>query len=116
VAITDQVTTDRYAIYECDDRVLPFKAARDQEDEKHIHPLQLDVIDRVLTLWSNPGETVLTPFMGVGSEVYAAVVQGRRGIGAELKASYYRQAVKNLADASLKAQQEEMPLFAGGAQ
>ena len=96
------------------DRVLPFKAARDQEDEKHIHPLQLDVIDRVLVLWSNPGETVLTPFMGVGSEVYAAVVAGRMGIGAELKASYYRQAVKNLADASLKAEQEEMPLFAGG--
>jgi hypothetical protein len=78
------------------DRVLPFKAARDQEDEKHVHPLQLDVIDRTLVLWSNPGETVLSPFMGVGSEVYAAVRSGRRGIGAELKASYYRQAVKNL--------------------
>jgi len=79
------------------DRVLPYREARDQEDEKHVHPLQLDVIERVLTLWSNPGEVVLTPFMGVGSEVYAAVRAGRRGIGAELKPSYYRQAVKNLA-------------------
>lgn len=77
-------------------RVLPFKAARDTEDEKHVHPLQLDVIDRCLVLWSNPGEVVLTPFMGVGSEVYAAVAAGRFGIGAELKASYYRQAVRNV--------------------
>ena len=61
------------------DRVLPFREARDEEDEKHVHPLQLDVIERVLVLWSNPGETVLTPFMGVGSEVYAAVINGRRG-------------------------------------
>lgn len=80
-------------------RVLPFRGARDSEDEKHVHPLQLDVIDRVITLWSNPGENVLTPFMGVGSEVYGAVTQGRRGIGAELKASYYRQAVKNMQSA-----------------
>jgi DNA modification methylase len=77
-------------------RVLPFKGARDSEDEKHVHPLQLDVIDRVLVLWSNPGENVLTPFMGVGSEVYGAVCSGRRGIGMELKPSYYRQAVKNV--------------------
>lgn len=81
------------------DRVLPFKKARDEDDEKHVHPLQLDVIDRVLTLWSNPGENVLTPFMGVASEVYGAVMQGRRGIGVELKPSYFRQAIKNLADA-----------------
>jgi len=78
------------------DRVLPFKQSRDEEDEKHVHPLQLDVIDRCLALWSNPGETVLTPFMGVGSEVYSAVMNGRRGIGIELKQSYYRQAVCNL--------------------
>jgi len=78
------------------DRVLPFKESRDEEDEKHVHPLQLDVIDRALVLWSNPGETVLTPFMGVGSEVYSAVRNGRRGVGVELKPSYYRQAVKNL--------------------
>lgn len=78
------------------DRVLPFREARDEEDEKHVHPLQLDVIDRALVLWSNPGERVLTPFMGVGSEVYEAVRAGRYGIGVELKPSYYRQAVKNL--------------------
>lgn len=79
------------------DRVLPYKESRDEEDEKHVHPLQLDVIDRCLVLWSNPDETVLTPFMGVGSEVYGAVTAGRKGIGVELKPSYYRQAVKNLA-------------------
>lgn len=78
------------------DRVLPFKAARDDKDEKHVHPLQLDVVDRVVTLWSNPGDRVLTPFMGVGSEVYAAVELGRLGVGIELKESYYRQAVQNL--------------------
>jgi DNA modification methylase len=80
-------------------RVLPFKAARDENDERHVHPLQLDVIDRVLTLWSNPGERVLTPFMGVGSEVYGAVSNGRRGVGIELKPSYFKQAVKNIAKA-----------------
>lgn len=79
------------------DRVLPYREARDEEDERHVHPLQLDVIDRCLVLWSNPGERVFTPFMGVGSEVYAAVRNGRLGIGVELKPSYYRQALKNLA-------------------
>jgi DNA modification methylase len=78
------------------DRVLPYREARDTDDERHVHPLQLDVIDRALVLWSNPGENVLTPFMGVGSEVYGAVAYGRRGIGVELKPSYYRQAVKNV--------------------
>jgi hypothetical protein len=81
------------------DRVLPYREAKVEEDEKHIHPLQLDVIDRAIVLWSNPGDIVWTPFMGVGSEVYCAVQLGRRGIGAELKASYYRQAVKNLSEA-----------------
>lgn len=76
--------------------VLPYREARDEEDEKHVHPLQLDVIRRVVDLRTNPGETVLTPFMGVGSEVYAAVELGRRGFGIELKPTYYRQAVKNL--------------------
>jgi DNA modification methylase len=78
--------------------VLSYKEARDPEDEKHVHPLQLDVIHRAVQLWSNPGETVLTPFMGVGSEVYGPVYQGRRGIGVELKKSYFRQAVRNLAE------------------
>ncbi len=78
------------------DRVLPFQDCKEPDDEKHVHPLQLDVIERCVVLWSNPGETVLTPFMGVGSEVYGAVINGRRGIGVELKASYYRQAVQNV--------------------
>ena len=90
----------RYASSWWDDirieRVLPFVEARDEDDESHVHPLQLDVIERCLTLWSNPGDTVLTPFMGVGSEVYGAVTMGRRGVGIELKESYYNQAVKNL--------------------
>lgn len=77
-------------------RVLPFKGGKDPDDEKHVHPLQLDVIDRTMVLWSNPGENVLTPFMGVGSEVYGALCAGRRGIGVELKTSYYRQAEKNV--------------------
>lgn len=81
-------------------RVLPFKSARDVDDEKHVHPLQLDVIDRVMALWSNEGENVFTPFMGVGSEVYGAVQAGRKGIGVELKESYYRQAVRNVQEAA----------------
>lgn len=94
------------------DRVLPYKPARDAEDEKHVHPLQLDVIERALVLWSNPGETVLSPFAGVGSEVYGAVLNGRRGIGIELKASYYRQMVKNLGAAGKRAEQQRLgPLF-----
>ena len=81
-------------------RVLPYREARDSEDEKHVHPLQLDVIDRCVTLFSNPGETVLTPFLGVGSEVYSPVMLGRRGIGWELKPSYFRQAVRNVGAAA----------------
>lgn len=77
-------------------RVLPFKQARGEDDEKHVHPLQLDVIHRCLQLWSNPGETVLTPFMGVGSEVFEAVRTGRRGVGFELKPTYFKQALANL--------------------
>ena len=89
-------------------RVLPFKEARDSDDEKHMHPLQLDVIERCLTLWSNPGETVFTPFMGVGSEVYGAVRNGRRGIGVELKPAYYRQAVKNLKTVEFQSREESL--------
>lgn len=78
------------------ERVLPFKESKEDEDEKHVHPLQLDVIERCIILWSNPGEIVFTPFMGVGSEVYTAIVLDRKGVGAELKKSYYNQTVKNL--------------------
>lgn len=81
------------------DRVLPYKEARDPDDERHVCPLQLDVIERCLTMWSNPGDVVLTPFMGVGSEVYQAVRMGRKAIGCELKPSYYRQAVANIQEA-----------------
>lgn len=93
------------------DNVLPFRSAKDGEDEKHVHPLQLDVIDRAVVMWSNPGETVLTPFMGVGSEVYGAVRAGRRGIGAELKPSYYRQAVKNLESAAVAEPEPDQPML-----
>lgn len=78
------------------DNVLPFRDSREDDDEKHVHPLQLDVIDRCVSLWSNPGEVVLTPFMGVGSEVYSPVSLGRKAIGIELKDSYYKQAIINL--------------------
>lgn len=71
--------------------------AREPDDVKHVHPLMLDIIHRCVELYTNPGETVLTPFMGVGSEVYSPVYLGRKGIGAELKSSYFRQAVKNIA-------------------
>ena len=97
-------------------RVLPYHEARDSEDEKHVHPLQLDVIDRCVELFSNRGETVFTPFMGVGSEVYSPVMLGRRGVGAELKPSYYRQAVKNMAMAAAgKRDREENNEFDFGA-
>jgi len=80
--------------------VVPFEEGKDDDDERHMHPLQLDVIDRACVLWSNPGETVLTPFMGVGSEVFGAVSNGRKGVGIELKPSYFKQAVKNCGEAA----------------
>ena len=73
--------------------------AREPDDVKHVHPLMLDSIHRCVELYTNPGETVFTPFMGVGSEVYSPVYLGRKGIGAELKTSYFRQAVKNISQA-----------------
>lgn len=94
------------------DRVLPHRSAKDHGDEKHVHPLQLDVIERAVQMWSNPGEVVLTPFMGVGSEVYGALINGRKAIGIELKPSYYRQAVKNVAMALLPVE-EQPDLFSG---
>lgn len=77
-------------------RVLPYRESKEHDDEKHVCPLQLDVIERCLVMWSNPGDLILTPFMGVGSEVYEAVRTGRRAIGIELKATYYKQALKNV--------------------
>jgi len=96
------LTWQRYASSVWDDiridEVLQYKESKDEDDEKHVHPLQLDVIDRCVDLWSNPGEIVLTPFMGVGSEVYSPVSMGRKAIGIELKETYYKQAIKNLSD------------------
>ena len=101
----------RYASSVWDDirieNVLPFKDSKDPDDEKHVHPLQLDVIDRVIDLWSNPGEVVLTPFMGVGSEVYSPVSLGRKAIGIEFKDSYFRQAIQNLETASSRFRKAE---------
>lgn len=77
-------------------RTLQYRGGRDEKDEQHISPLQLDVIERCIHLWSNPDDVVFTPFMGIGSEVYGAVELGRKGIGIELKPSYFKQAVKNL--------------------
>jgi len=90
--------------------VIEFKAGKDQEDEKHVHPLQLDVIDRCVILWSNKDETILTPFMGVGSEVYSPVSLGRRAIGIELKESYFRQAVKNLNSVERRFETEQIEM------
>lgn len=78
-------------------------AARAEGDERHICPLQLDVIARCWELWTNPGDTVCSPFAGIGSEIYQALLMGRRGIGIELKPSYYQQAVKNCEQAETES-------------
>ena len=95
------------------DNVLPFRDSREEDDEKHVHPLQLDVIDRIVELYSNPGEVVLTPFMGVGSEVYSPVSMGRKAIGIELKDSYYKQAILNMeqADKRFKNRPKQLELI-----
>jgi len=96
------LTWQRYASSVWDDiridEVLQYKESKEEDDEKHVHPLQLDVIDRIVELYSNPNEVVLTPFMGVGSEVYSPVSMGRKAIGIELKDSYFKQAIRNLSD------------------
>lgn len=81
------------------DNILPYRDSKEEDDEKHVHPLQLDVIDRIVELYSNPDEIVFTPFMGVGSEVFSPVSMGRKGIGVELKDSYFKQATLNLKEA-----------------
>jgi DNA modification methylase len=78
------------------DNVLSYKESKDQDDEKHVHPLQLDVYDRLIYLYTNPNEVVLEPFAGVGSGIYSAVSLGRKAVGAELKTSYFNQGVRNL--------------------
>lgn len=94
------------------DRTLAYKEGRDANDERHMHPLQLDVIERACMLWTNPGEIVGTPFMGVGSEIAGALMMGRKGIGCELKPSYYSQAVINCSDV-LRAKDDQPLLFDG---
>lgn len=90
---------------------LQYKSARENEDEKHVCPLQLQVIERALELWTNPGDIVLTPFMGIGSEAYTAVKMGRRAVGVELKDSYYRQAVANVKALTEKTQADVFDLL-----
>ena len=89
---------------------LQYRSARENEDERHICPLQLTVIQRGIELWSNPGDVVLTPFMGIGSEAYMAVKMGRKAVGIELKDSYYRQAVANVKSV---AESGQMDMFDG---
>jgi len=94
------------------DNVLPFRDSKEEDDEKHVHPLQLDVIDRLVEMYSNSGEVVLTPFMGVGSEVYSPVSLGRKAIGIELKDSYYKQAIENMKFAQNRfTNEKEIGLF-----
>jgi DNA modification methylase len=95
------------------DNVLPFKQTKEEDDEKHVHPLQLDVIDRIVQLYSNPNEVVFTPFMGVGSEVYSPVSLGRKAVGIELKDSYYKQAILNVKEAEkrFKEKLEQKEIF-----
>ena len=109
-----QIIWQRYASSVWDDirnkNILSFKDSREDDDEKHVHPLQLDVIDRIVELYSNPGEVVLTPFAGVGSEVYSPVSLDRKAIGIELKDSYYKQMTINMKDAKTRFKTEkDMP-------
>jgi len=90
------------------DNVLPFRDSREEDDEKHVHPLQLDVIDRIVELYSNPWEVVLTPFMWVGSEVYSPVSHWRKAIGIELKESYFKQATINLQEAVKRFEEKQV--------
>lgn len=106
-----QIIWQRYASSVWDDirnkNTLPFRDSREDDDEKHVHPLQLDVIDRLVELYSNENEVVFTPFMGVGSEVYSPVSLGRKAIGIELKDSYFKQAKLNLKEANSRFKGEE---------
>jgi DNA modification methylase len=92
------------------DMFLEYKAARDPDDERHLTPTSLDIIERIITLYSNENEILFTPFMGVGSEVYGAVKNKRKGLGIELKESYFRQSVKNLESLNIVVN-EQIKLF-----
>jgi DNA modification methylase len=94
-------------------RTLQKESAREEKDERHICPLQLDVIDRCLQLWSRPGDVVFSPFTGIGSEGFEAVQAGRKFVGAELKESYWKQAVLNITRAEAIAESKGKGLFGG---
>lgn len=96
------------------DVLTGWKGARDEDDEKHVCPLQLEVIRRCVRLYSNPGGTVIDPFVGIGSTAVVAIQEGRNALGFELKESYHRQAVRNTERAiALRSAEQAMPLFAG---
>lgn len=92
---------------------LQYRSAREDRDERHICPLQLPVIERGIELWTNPGDVVLTPFLGIGSEAYVAVKMGRKAVGVELKDSYYRQAVANVKSVTENAQRTIFDMIGG---
>ena len=92
--------------------VLNCRAARISEDEKHICPLQMPIVRRVVHLWSNPGDVVFSPFAGIGSEIYGAIEMGRKGLGIELKKSYFDYAKENLLQLEIKMRQKQLKLFA----
>ncbi len=94
---------------------IQYRAGREDEDERHICPLQLEVIRRALRMWSNPGDLILSPFAGIGSEGYVAIEEGRSFVGAELKRSYWEQAIKNLQSAEPHAKGRTADLFGGAA-
>ncbi len=93
------------------DRVLPHNEAEDDDDERHMHPLQKDVIERAVILYSNPKDSILSPFAGVGSEPFVAVELGRKGLGIELKRKYFQQMVKNMAKAKPQVVEQERGLY-----
>lgn len=95
--------------------VLNVKVAREDKDERHLCPLQLDLIERTIRLWTNQGDTVFSPFMGIGSEGWAALRAGRRFTGSELKAAYFRQAAKNLAEMEAQSSAPNLLDLAGAA-
>lgn len=95
--------------------VLNVKVAREDKDERHLCPLQLDLIERCIRLWTNPGDTVFSPFMGIGSEGWASLKAGRRFVGSELKPAYFRQAAKNLAQMEAESSAPNLLALAGAA-
>lgn len=92
-------------------RTLNTIGSKDEKDSRHICPLQLDVVERCIHLWTNPGDIVFDPFAGIGTVPYCAVNLGRRGLGFELKESYYQTALNNMADAQLEGNRKQMSIF-----